>query len=125
MTAGTGPVESQIMGTAPAKLPGGSVADFPVYIHSVVPPGVTAMSGGRLSKSFEELCDRAQEQVRRAATSFGNLLQTQVPIDEVELKLGVSFTSEGGIIIASATTEASLEITIKFKGRPVPGAKPE
>jgi Trypsin-co-occurring domain 1 len=63
--------------------------------------------------------DRAQEAIlavgRSTAATVNSLGHEATAPHEVEVKFGLKFTAESSIVIAGASSEASLEVTLKYK----------
>jgi hypothetical protein len=62
--------------------------------------------------------DRAQTAIVAVATStvstIGQLDQRSLSPSEVEVKFGLKFAAEGSVILAGASGEATLEVTLKY-----------
>src|SRR4051812_15269348 len=62
--------------------------------------------------------DRAQTAILAVATStvstIGQLGRQAVSPEEVEVKFGLKFAAEGSVIVAGASGEATLEVTLKY-----------
>ena len=88
---------------------------------------VTAMGGSentssRLEHAQDAVTDafaRAQTAIVAVAAStvatIGQMGARSVRPDEVEVKFGLKFAAEGSVIVAGASGEATLEVTLTYK----------
>lgn len=79
---------------------------------------------GRARDAVAEAFDRAQEAIVAVATStvatMGTLGARSVRPDEVQVKFGLKFTAAGNVIVAGASGEATLEVSLTYKRLPTP-----
>ena len=66
---------------------------------------------------FEEVLEKIQKISNRI---IQNIRSIEMSPDEIECKFGVKFLAETGVIIAKASTEANIEITLTWKNEPKP-----
>ena len=96
------------------------VGDVDLLVETVTLPG-SEQTSGRLDRVGERVVDgfdRAQGAIEAIATRLGETLdelgQRAVQPDRVEVKFGLKFTAEGGVLVAGSSAEASLEVTIGY-----------
>ena len=74
---------------------------------------------GRAQAAVTDAFDHAQAAIVAVATStvatIGQLGARAVRPQEVEVKFGLKFAAEGNVIVAGASGEATLEVTLKYK----------
>jgi len=78
----------------------------------------TRVSSSDQAKKIETSYARVQDVLTTIAQPFINtyrVLSTNVELAEAEIKLGLSFEAEGGIILVKSKGSANLEITIKLR----------
>lgn len=104
------------------------VGEVDVLIETVVVPGSQPVSGrtkganGVVERSIDAL-DQAGDVIRATAERVASLLDDArkegiVP-DEITVAFGVSFTVEGGIVLAKGSASSTLEVTLTYKAQPV------
>ncbi len=108
----------------------GSTVLIPVVIDGVElqveasrPAGTEQTSTlGRARDAVTDAFDRAREAIVAVATStvatMGELGARSVRPDEVQVKFGLKFTAAGTVIVAGASGEATLEISLTYKRPP-------
>lgn len=74
---------------------------------------------GRAQHAVSEAFDRAQEAIVAVATStvatIAELGQRAVRPDEVQVKFGLKFTAQGNVVVAGASGEATLEVSMTYR----------
>ncbi len=92
-----------------------------VLVEAVVPPGSEQTSGalGRAGEKIVDAFDAAQEVMTelgvKVAGSVAQMGARSVRPDEVAVAFGLSFASNGSVIVAGASASASLTVTITYK----------
>lgn len=82
----------------------------------------------RVDATMELVGDLIEKIARPIGQSFRDMrtaLDVPIEVGSAELEIGVSFSAEGNLFVAKATTEGSLKLTIVFrpvKDSEVPGA---
>jgi hypothetical protein len=96
------------------------VGDIEVLVETVPVPG-SERTAGRLDEAGRrvvEAFDRAQEAIVEIATQLAGTVaamgQRAVRPDHVEVQFGLSFTAQGGVVVAGASAEASLQVTVSY-----------
>lgn len=81
----------------------------------------------RLDRAGEAVADafeRAQSAIVAVATStvdtIGRLGEKAARPQQVQVKFGLKFTAKGNVIVAEASGEATLEVTLTYNGGLVP-----
>jgi hypothetical protein len=103
------------------------VGGIEVLVEAVVPPGSEPTSGraDEAIRKVGEAFDRAQDVVVemgvKAAGSVQALADRSAHPDELAVEFGLAFTASGGLVIAGASAQASLKVTIKYN-RPESGS---
>jgi Trypsin-co-occurring domain 1 len=101
---------------------------FPVRVGDVeLLVEVTPLAGSeptatRLDRAQEAVTD-AFEHARQAivaiaestVSTIGRLTQRSVRPDELEVKFGLKFSAQGNVIVAGASGEATLEVTLTYR----------
>jgi Trypsin-co-occurring domain 1 len=91
-----------------------------LLVATVVVPGSEPTSGrlDRAGRRVVEGFDRAQEAISavavRLAGSVKQLEERAVRPDRLQVEFGLSFTAEGGILVAGSSVAASLKVTISY-----------
>ncbi|MEV1198832.1 CU044_2847 family protein [Microbispora rosea] len=90
-------------------------------MEATVPPGTQPTSRSeRRTELLHDMFLRAQavvEQIAFSAIEIRHKLASKAnPPNQVEVQFGVKFSTQGQIIVASASTEASLAIKLIFNG---------
>jgi hypothetical protein len=74
----------------------------------------------RAQEAVGEAFDRAQSAIVAVAVStvrtMGQLGKRSVHPDEMEVKFGLKFSAQGNVIVAGAAGEATLEVTLIYRG---------
>ncbi|WP_210571682.1 CU044_2847 family protein [Streptomyces sp. GESEQ-4] len=116
------------------------VGGVEVLVETVPVPG-SERTSGRLEEAGQrvvEAFDRAQETITALASQLAGTLaamgERAVRPDHVEVQFGLSFTAQGGIVVAGVGSQASLQVTLSYDRpgtepsasplRPGPGASP-
>src|SRR5437899_2572910 len=96
------------------------VGGVEVLVETVPVPG-SERTAGRLDDAGRrviEAFDRAQEAIVEIATQLAGTVSTMgqraVRPDHVEVQFGLSFTAQGGVVVAGASAEASLQVTVSY-----------
>lgn len=77
------------------------------------------MTGAR-SKRWDDFTETAMESARKAVVelgaSFSETLE-RIPgnVDYVDLKFGLKFDAQAGVLLSKVGTQASLEVTLRIK----------
>lgn len=102
------------------------VGQVQVMVEAVVPPG-SEQTAGVLGKAGEKIVDAfdAAEGVMvelgvKVAGAVAEMGVRAVHPDEVSVAFGLSFASNGSVIVAGASASASLTVTITYKRPEVP-----
>src|ERR1700677_1650773 len=89
------------------------------------PVAGTEQTSVKLDKAQEAVTDafhRAQSAIVAVAEStvstIGSLAQRSVHPDEMEVRFGLKFSAQGNVIVAGAAGEATLEVTLTYRGNP-------
>lgn len=73
----------------------------------------------RAGEAVTEAFDRAQEAIVAVATStvatISQLGERSVRLDQVQVKFGLKFTAQGNVLIAGASGEATLEVSLTYR----------
>lgn len=98
----------------------GSQGDFKIEVHEVSSGGRIKVGAGttvaqKTAEQMDEAINVAQQVAGRAAQQLSTMDNRP---DEVQLKLGLKFTVEAGVLIAKTATEGNLEITLTWKRLP-------
>jgi hypothetical protein len=108
----------------------GRVARIPMVVEGVTLLVEVAAVGGsentsKLDSARDAVTgafDRAQTAIVAIATStvstIGQLGQQALSPESVEVKFGLKFAAEGSVIVAGASGEATLEVTLKYATPP-------
>lgn len=96
------------------------VGDVDLLVETVLLPG-SENTSGRLDRAGQKVVDgfeHAQVAIGAIATRLAGTLEElgerAVHPDRVEVKFGLKFTAEGGVLVAGSSVEASLEVTIGY-----------
>jgi hypothetical protein len=106
------------------------VGDVEVLVETVPVPGSERMSGrlGEAGRRVVEAFGRAQaaivEIASQVAGAVGVLGQRAARPDKVGVEFGLSFTAQGGVVVARASAEASLRVTVSYERAAGPAAGP-
>jgi Trypsin-co-occurring domain 1 len=99
-----------------------TVGGVQVLVEAEVPPGT------ELTASRAELAERAQDSFARAqavilavagetVTTMGELMARAAAPDQIEVTFGLKFSAEGGVIVAKAVGEVSLQVKLAYAHR--------
>ena len=97
-------------------------------METVVPPGTEPTSGRmdeavrRVGEAFDRAQDVVVEMGVKAAGSVQELARRSARPDELAVEFGLMFTASGGVVIAGASAEASLKVTITYTRPPASGS---
>lgn len=73
----------------------------------------------RAQHAVADAFDRAQEAIVAVATStvatIGDLGRRAVGPDEVQVTFGLKFTAQGNVVVAGASGEATLEVSLTYR----------
>jgi len=90
-----------------------------LLVTTVVLPGSEQTSGARMAKAAEAVVDAfdaagaAIEAVAgKVAATVVSLSQRAVAPEKLSVEFGLSFTASGGVIVAGASAQASLKVTV-------------
>lgn len=76
----------------------------------------------RAQDAVAEAWDRAQSAIVEVAASMvsmtGQLGRRSARPDEVKVKMGLKFSAQGNVILAGASGEATLEVTLTYRADP-------
>jgi len=104
------------------------VGDVEVLVETVPVPG-SERTSGRLEdagRRVVEAFDRAQQAIVEIAGQLAGTVEEMgrraVRPDHVEVRFGLSFTAQGGVVVVGGSAEASLQVTVAYD-RP-PGGGP-
>ena len=106
----------------------GRVVLVPMQVEGVTLLVEASVTGGsentssrleRAQDAVTDAFDRAQGAIVAVATStvgtIGRLAGRSVHPDGVEVKFGLKFAAEGSVIVAGASGEATLEVTLSYQ----------
>jgi hypothetical protein len=105
----------------------GRVVLVPMQVEGVTLLVEASVTGGsentsrleRAQDAVTDAFDRAQGAIVAVATStvgtIGRLAGHSVHPDGVEVKFGLKFAAEGSVIVAGASGEATLEVTLSYR----------
>jgi uncharacterized protein YfcZ (UPF0381/DUF406 family) len=94
---------------------------FNIEVHEISSSGgrTKVGAGTTVANKTAEQMDEAIGVAKQVAGQAAQQLQTMDHRpDEVQLKLGLKFVVEAGVIIAKTSTEGNLEITLTWKRLP-------
>jgi len=104
------------------------VGGVELLVTTVVLPGSEQTSGARMAKAAEAVVDAfdtagaAIEAVAgKVAATVAALSAKAMAPEKLSVEFGLSFTASGGVIVAGASAQASLKVTVTY---PVPAAAP-
>ncbi|MFJ8629591.1 CU044_2847 family protein [Streptomyces sp. NPDC093568] len=96
------------------------VGGVEVLVETVPVPG-SERTSGRLEEAGQrvvEAFDRAQDTITAFASQLAGTLaamgERTVRPDHVEVQFGLSFTAQGGIVVAGVGSQASLQVTLAY-----------
>lgn len=94
-----------------------------LLVTTVVLPGSEQTSGARIAKAAEAVVDAfdaagaAIEAVAgKVAATVAALSAKAMAPEKVSVEFGLSFTASGGVIVAGASAQASLKVTVTYPG---------
>lgn len=96
------------------------VGGVDVLVEAVTPPGSEPTSGrvDEVARKVSEAFDRAQDAIVEIAVKTAGTVRAMgaraVRPEKVAVEFGVSFTATGGVVIAGASAQASLKVTITY-----------
>jgi tetrahydromethanopterin S-methyltransferase subunit F len=94
-----------------------------LLVETVIIPGTeeTGSFSQRAAEWTGEAFTRAQEAIAEVAKStvetINNLTQLAARPDHLEIEFGLSFSGTGGIVLAGASAEATLKVTLAYDAR--------
>jgi hypothetical protein len=78
----------------------------------------------RAGEAVADAFERAQSAILAVASSrvdtIGQLGKQTARPQQVQVKFGLKFTAKGNVIVAEASGEATLEVTLTYDGTPAP-----
>ncbi|MFN8097374.1 MAG: CU044_2847 family protein [Dermatophilaceae bacterium] len=98
------------------------IGDTDVWVSAVQTPGTQQTAGSaadRLVDAFDKARDVMVELGGKVADAVETMAARGAHPDEVSVEFGLSISTEGSIIFAAASAEASLAVTVTYK-RPEP-----
>ena len=110
------------------------VATIPIQIDGVdlllettVPPGTEQTSRlDRAQTAVADAFDRAQDAIlavaSSTATTINRLGERAISPNEVQVMFGLKFSAQGNVIVAGASGEATLEVTLTYRPPTEPGS---
>jgi Trypsin-co-occurring domain 1 len=100
------------------------VGDVEVLVETVPVPG-SERTSGRLEdagRRVVEAFDRAQQAIVEIAGQLAGTVEEMgrraVRPDHVEVRFGLSFTAQGGVVVVGGGAEASLQVTVAYDRSP-------
>jgi hypothetical protein len=96
------------------------VGDVELLLETTVVPGSEPTSGrlgtaaGRVVNAFDEAERAIVEIAGRLAGTVADLGRRGTRPDHVEVQFGLKFSAQGTVIVAGASAEASLQVTVKY-----------
>jgi hypothetical protein len=102
-----------------AKLEPITINGVDLLVATTLVPGAERTSGlGKPGEKVLNAFDAAQDAIVELAAklghSIGEMARRSIHPKQVEVEFGIAFGSNGGIIIAGASIEASLKVTITY-----------
>ena len=91
-----------------------------IFIDAVVQPGTEPTSAseevaGRVLQAFDSAKDVISDLAERVSDSVTALAEQAASPEEFTVEFGLSVTTTGSVILASASTAATLAITLTYK----------
>lgn len=96
-----------------------SIGDREILVEVVTPTGSQPTS--RLQDAAGRVVDAFGEVEQAVRAICGRLISIADELPEpadVEVQFGLKFTAEGNVVLAGASAEASLSITVKYRRKP-------
>ena len=96
------------------------VGDVDLLVETTVVPGSEPTSGrlgdaaSRVAGAFDEAERAIVEIAGRLAGTVADLGKRGTRPDHVQVQFGLKFSAQGTIIVAGATAEASLQVTVTY-----------
>jgi hypothetical protein len=106
------------------------VGEVEVLVEAVVPSGTEPTSARvdeavrRVGEAFDRAQDVVVEMGVKAAQSVAALAERSARPDQLAVEFGLSFTASGGVVIAGASAEASLKVTLTYDRSAQPAQAP-
>jgi hypothetical protein len=105
----------------PKELVHMKVGDIDVLIEAVRPPGTEPTSARDADGKVLDAFQRANEVVERAAASSWEMVQrlasNATSPTKFEIEFGLGYSVEGKIIVAGASADANLKVTLTYEGK--------
>ena len=100
----------------------GGVELLVTTVGPVVPPGSEQTSGraGKVTEAVVDAFDAAGAAIEavagKVAATVAALSAKAMAPEKVSVEFGLSFTASGGVIVAGASAQASLKVTVTYPG---------
>lgn len=96
------------------------ISGVTLLVEAVPVPGSEPTSRHDSTGRVQDMFYRAQEVIEKIAITTGELrdrlaTKSRAP-DQIELQFGISFATQGQIVIAGASAQASLSVKITYHG---------
>ena len=106
-----------------------TVGDIEIEVEAVPVAGTEATSGrtARAAGNVLEAFGRAQDAIIEVAKSTAEMIDkagTAARPDRVDVEFGLKFSASGTVIMAAATGEASLKVTLGYNATARPAGAP-
>ena len=105
------------------------VGGVELLVATVVTPG-SEQTSGRIDKATDAVVDAfdtagaAIEAIAgKVAATVATLASRAAAPEKVSVEFGLSFTASGGVIVAGASAQASLKVTVTYPGSPSPAVQ--
>ena len=96
------------------------IGGIPISVEVVTAPGDEATSRIPRQDRAKELFERAEAVIEQMAESTSRIAKRvssrEARPEQIEIQFGIKFSSQAGIVFASAATEASLAVKIVYGG---------
>ena len=107
----------------------GGVELLVTTVGPVVPPGSEQTSGraGKVTDAVVDAFDAAGAAIEavagKVAATVAALSAKAMAPEKVSVEFGLSFTASGGVILAGASAQASLKVTVTYPGSSSPSVR--
>jgi hypothetical protein len=107
------------------------IAQFSGFQVEVVPVSgsePTSVRGSQAASSARDAINQAQEAISLVAASTAEMIGRSVGAarpDRVEVKFGLKFSAQGGVIMAGEADGAALKVTLEYNTARIAAAAPQ
>jgi hypothetical protein len=94
-----------------------------VLVETVVVPGSEPTGAGAIADRVVDVFDRAREVIVGAATSTAAMIREvgeHAKPDRVEVEFGLGFSVKGNVIVAGASSDATLKVKLVYDAESAP-----